>query len=137
MPPGLEITQEPCDPVHGLSPTLARGIREIDMLGALEQLRRSACHVTVVALAEPPVHEDRHLRAGERDPNCLDSPARSDVKIASIPSFERLRPSCCACSRPVADRTPGRQPVALPFSLSSVVEWVSKTSSIGMASTVR
>lgn len=55
------------------------------MLDALERLRCSARHVAVVALAEPPVHEDRHLRARERDPHRLDGPCevRVDLLAAS------------------------------------------------------
>lgn len=55
--------------------------------------------------------------------------------MASIPPSVRLLPICCACSRPAADRIPGRHPVATPCSLSSVVECVSKTSSIVIAAT--
>ena len=50
---------------------------------------------------------------------------RSDVKTAAIPSSRRRSPSACACCAPGSDRRPSSQPVAMPASLSVVVECVS------------
>ena len=51
---------------------------------------------------------------------------RSEVKTAVSSSSRRRSPSSCACSFPRSERSPSNQPVAIPFSLSVVVEWVSK-----------
>src|SRR5579859_7578559 len=53
---------------------------------------------------------------------------RSDTKTAARPSSRRRAPSSAALDRPMADRAPGSQPVAIPRSLSTEVAWVSYTS---------
>jgi hypothetical protein len=50
---------------------------------------------------------------------------RSEQKTAATPWSRRRAPSSRACRRPVSDSCPGSQPVAIPASLSVVVECVS------------
>jgi hypothetical protein len=57
--------------------------------------------------------------------------ARSEQNTAAIPSACRRRPNSAACSRPNGESRPGSQPVAMPRSLSSLIEWVSKTICVG------
>jgi hypothetical protein len=59
-----------------------------------------------------------------------------ELNTAAIPSSRRRSPSFRACRLPATDSFPGNQPVARPPSLSSVVECVSNTTSIGMPSTL-
>src|SRR6185369_11024756 len=87
----------------------------------------------VVAFTEPPVHQGRHARIGERDPDRLDGPREIRCEDHVDPVV-RASAAPSAALAPGQHRIahPGRQPVTLPRSLSSVVEWVSKTTSIGM-----
>src|SRR5579871_2603437 len=56
-----------------------------------------------------------------------DARRRSEQKTAASPSSRRRAASSRASLRPRSDRRPGSHPVAMPRSLSSLTEWVSKT----------
>jgi hypothetical protein len=58
-------------------------------------------------------------------------PATMAAHVLPRPALHRC-PSWSAWTRPCSESRPGSQPVARPSSLSSVVEWVSKTSSIAI-----
>jgi SAM-dependent methyltransferase len=73
VPPQWQIGEKTADPVCGLTPALAVGIREVEVPTPIAMNLRSGCTVQlpVVAFPEPPVHEDREGRAGKGQFNRL------------------------------------------------------------------
>ncbi len=93
---------------------------------------RAARHpvpVAVVALAQPVVVPDRDRRARKRELGRLDRPAQvrgHDQLDAVVPAT--LRRAAAPARGPARTARPASHPVAMPRSLSTLVEWVSKTS---------
>ncbi len=87
---------------------------------------RAAVQLAVVALAKPRVLPDRDPRARERDLRGLDGPPEIGCVDGGDPvvvAVARRAPSPAAAHD--SESRPSSQPVAIPASLSVVVEWVS------------
>jgi len=76
LPPGRQITQEATDPTDGLSPALRTQVRDGEALRSqgVHLPGRRPVELDVVALAQPPVGDQRQIAGLVRQRSCLSSP---------------------------------------------------------------
>ena len=113
IPPKWQIGEKTAHPFCGLTPTLTAGVGQVEVRASIAMNLRSGCTVqlSVVALPEPPVHENRYGASRQRPPPPSQSLSRkSDTKMAASPSLRRRWPSAAALCPPSVGEAAGKPP---------------------------
>ena len=133
VPAQWQITEKPADPRDGLPPAFPAWVGPVQVAAqaGVQLGHRHPVPLSVVAFAQPPVIQHRNRGLAKGDGCCLGRAGQIGAEHSDDPHRCRVvAPARRACSRPNSDSRPGSQPVPSPASLSSVVQWVSKTSSM-------